>query len=85
MEGHDNPLRVEPVQRLLTSAKILNKSLQQICAKEGLNKTGVKADFQNRIIGSKLWWGGDNSKRSLTRNFPFTFLRYLTTICILRD
>jgi E3 SUMO-protein ligase PIAS1 len=46
-------LNWEPVSRALKGPGMVNKILQQICSNEGLNKNGVKAELQARIIERK--------------------------------
>lgn len=46
------PLDPEPYVRLVRNSGMLNRTLQTICIKEGLNKNGVKAELQQRIIDS---------------------------------
>ena len=45
----------EPLIRLVKSAGMVNRTLQDILNAEGQSKTGVKADLQQRIIGSKVF------------------------------
>jgi hypothetical protein len=40
----------EPYVRIVRNAGMLNRTLQAICTNEGLNKNGVKAELQQRII-----------------------------------
>lgn len=44
----------EPSVRIIRTGGYLNKQLIAICASEGLNKVGVKAELQQRIIESML-------------------------------
>jgi E3 SUMO-protein ligase PIAS1 len=46
------PLDPEPYVRLVRNSGMLNRTLQSICTGEGLNKNGVKAELQQRIIDS---------------------------------
>lgn len=41
---------VEPLVRRVKAPGMVNKLLQNICVAEGLNKTGVKAELQSRLI-----------------------------------
>jgi E3 SUMO-protein ligase PIAS1 len=50
MVGYLDP---EPVARMVKSPGMINKILQQICVAEGMNKAGVKAELQSRIIESR--------------------------------
>lgn len=45
-------LNPEPLSRTIRNGGYINKTLVAICAAEGLNKAGVKADLQKRIIES---------------------------------
>jgi E3 SUMO-protein ligase PIAS1 len=55
MGGGAYHLPWEQVSRTLKSAGMVNRVLQQICVTEGLNKAGVKAELQQRIIDRKCW------------------------------
>ena len=43
----------EPVARMVKSPGMINRILQQICVAEGMNKAGVKAELQSRIVDSR--------------------------------
>lgn len=43
-------LDAEPLVRIVKHSGMLNRTLQFICSEEGVNKNGVKADLQQRII-----------------------------------
>jgi hypothetical protein len=42
----------EPLVRLVKNSGMLNRTLQSICSSDGLNRNGVKAELQQRIIDS---------------------------------
>ena len=44
---------VDQLVRRLKASGMVNRILQSICVAEGINKNGVKADLQARIIESK--------------------------------
>jgi E3 SUMO-protein ligase PIAS1 len=46
-------LDVDPLIRKVKGGGMVNRILQQICGGEGLNKYGVKAELQQRIIDSE--------------------------------
>ncbi len=50
-------LDVDPLIRKVKGGGMVNRILQQICGGEGLNKYGVKAELQQRIIDSELVLG----------------------------
>lgn len=58
------------------NAGLLNKTLQAICSNEGLNKNGIKAELQQRIIDSMLHLG-DDLDWSLARHYSQGFTSQL--------
>ena len=48
------PYEVAALERQVKASGMINRVLVQICANEGLSKSGIKADLQQRIIESEL-------------------------------
>ena len=71
--GASSPLDYEPLIRTIKDGGLINKTLQVICASEGMNKTGVKAELQNRIIESTSF-----AAAASQRSFPVCFPTNLT-------
>ena len=49
-----NPYELDATIRKVKGTGMVNKLLQLICVGEGLNKYGVKADLQQKIIDSEF-------------------------------
>jgi hypothetical protein len=69
--GPGGSLDTEPLIRSIKDGGHLNKTLVAICVAEGMNKTGVKSELQNRIIES-MSFPLVASRRSLAIAFPST-------------
>lgn len=57
-------LDAEPLVRVIKHSGMLNRTLQSICSEEGVNKNGVKADLQQRII-DRTFRRGEASSETL--------------------